>query len=281
MNDEGLDALDAFMLRMKSGIGLDTATKQRHKRRLLELRGDVVRLCRLVEISRPLDLDVVSTKARAAVGKSEGVAETLSVIPEQVALGDAEVPSELVVEPTNPSKSNVRELEIDSNTESKESGASKSAESTILPTTDYKTSSNLASPKGSSVVDNMPSMSSSEHASDTRTDEADVSADSLTEPVKLVTSATSDRSDSKAAPEDSEFTINSDAKLPSVDQGGEKSNVDLSCPDTTPLVQSNSDTVELVRFWQSRCITLIKINQKYINSKIYVAVFHYIFRCLY
>jgi len=62
MADEGLDALDAFMMSIKSG-GMDSKTKMELKRRGVELRQQRTQLERLVALARPCNLPPLSTKS--------------------------------------------------------------------------------------------------------------------------------------------------------------------------------------------------------------------------
>ena len=52
MENDGIDALDAFMMSIKSG-GLDTKTRTQMKHKLVELRQKCGRLERLVHIAKP------------------------------------------------------------------------------------------------------------------------------------------------------------------------------------------------------------------------------------
>ena len=47
------------MAQMKAGVGLDLATRQRYKRRLLELRAEAKRLQHLVLVSRPCQMQSI------------------------------------------------------------------------------------------------------------------------------------------------------------------------------------------------------------------------------
>jgi len=55
MEEEGIDALDAFMLSIKSG-GMDSRTRMELKRRGVELRQQRVQLERLVKLAEPCSL---------------------------------------------------------------------------------------------------------------------------------------------------------------------------------------------------------------------------------
>jgi len=55
MEEEGMDALDAFMMSIKSG-GMDSKTRMELKRRRVELRQERVQLQRLTTLARPCTL---------------------------------------------------------------------------------------------------------------------------------------------------------------------------------------------------------------------------------
>ena len=55
MEEEGVDALDAFMLSIKSG-GMDSRTRMELKRRGVELRQQRAQLQRLVAVAKPCSL---------------------------------------------------------------------------------------------------------------------------------------------------------------------------------------------------------------------------------
>ena len=61
MEDEGLDALDAFMMSMKSG-GMDSRTRMELKRRAVELRQQRVQLERLAAVAKPCSLPPIVSK---------------------------------------------------------------------------------------------------------------------------------------------------------------------------------------------------------------------------
>jgi len=61
MADEGMDALDAFMMSMKSG-GMDSRTRIDLKRRAVELRQQRTQLERLVALARPCNLPPLAAK---------------------------------------------------------------------------------------------------------------------------------------------------------------------------------------------------------------------------
>lgn len=52
MNDGEMDALDAYMSAIKSGM-MDTKTKMKIKRRLMELRQEEQKVRKLVNIAKP------------------------------------------------------------------------------------------------------------------------------------------------------------------------------------------------------------------------------------
>jgi len=61
MEDEGMDALDAFMMSIKSG-GMDSKTRVELKRRGVELRQQRTQLERLVALARPCNLPPLAAK---------------------------------------------------------------------------------------------------------------------------------------------------------------------------------------------------------------------------
>ena len=72
-----MDALDAFMCQIKAGVGLDTITKTKHKHRLVALHGEKLRLQRLVKLSAPLEVKLLSVNKpipTTAVEEEEEVA---------------------------------------------------------------------------------------------------------------------------------------------------------------------------------------------------------------
>ncbi|XP_061172890.1 kanadaptin-like [Saccostrea echinata] len=69
MQEEGMDALDAYMSAIKSGV-MDTKTKMKLKRQLLELRKEAQKLQKLINVAKPAALpelksNNVAVKARA------------------------------------------------------------------------------------------------------------------------------------------------------------------------------------------------------------------------
>lgn len=81
MESDDIDALDAYMSAIKSGM-MDTKTKMKLKRQLLELKQEEQRLRRLVNIAKPASMpelmskslkqDVKKTNVMATVGKMKG-----------------------------------------------------------------------------------------------------------------------------------------------------------------------------------------------------------------
>jgi len=61
MEDSGVDALDAFMMSMKSG-GMDSRTRMELKRRAVELRQQQTQLQRLAALARPCSLPPLDTR---------------------------------------------------------------------------------------------------------------------------------------------------------------------------------------------------------------------------
>jgi len=61
MEDDGIDALDAFMMSIKSG-GMDSKTRLELKRRAVELRQQRAQLDRLVALARPCSLPPPAAK---------------------------------------------------------------------------------------------------------------------------------------------------------------------------------------------------------------------------
>jgi len=61
MEEEGVDALDAFMMSIKSG-GMDTRTRMELKRRGVELRQQRLQLERLVALAKPCSLPRLDNK---------------------------------------------------------------------------------------------------------------------------------------------------------------------------------------------------------------------------
>jgi len=61
LEDEGIDALDAFMMSIKSG-GMDSKTRMELKRRGVELRQQRTQLERLVALAKPCSLPPLDTK---------------------------------------------------------------------------------------------------------------------------------------------------------------------------------------------------------------------------
>lgn len=55
MQEEGMDALDAYMSAIKSGV-MDTKTKMKLKRQLLELKKEEQKLQRMVNVAKPAAL---------------------------------------------------------------------------------------------------------------------------------------------------------------------------------------------------------------------------------
>lgn len=52
-DEEGLDAIDAFMESLKTGTTLDTRTKMKIKRELFELKQQRQKLAKLINIAKP------------------------------------------------------------------------------------------------------------------------------------------------------------------------------------------------------------------------------------
>lgn len=52
MQEDGMDALDAYMSAIKSGV-MDTKTKMKLKRQLLELKKEEQKLQRMVNVAKP------------------------------------------------------------------------------------------------------------------------------------------------------------------------------------------------------------------------------------
>ena len=61
MEDDGIDALDAFMMSIKSG-GMDSKTRLELKRQAVELRQQRAQLDRLVALARPCSLPPLAAK---------------------------------------------------------------------------------------------------------------------------------------------------------------------------------------------------------------------------
>jgi len=61
MEEEGIDALDAFMLSIKSG-GMDSRTRMELKRRGVELRQQRLQLERLVALAKPCNLPALDSQ---------------------------------------------------------------------------------------------------------------------------------------------------------------------------------------------------------------------------
>lgn len=55
MQEDGMDALDAYMSAIKSGV-MDTKTKMKLKRQLLELKKEEQKLQRMVNVAKPAAL---------------------------------------------------------------------------------------------------------------------------------------------------------------------------------------------------------------------------------
>lgn len=53
---DAVDPLDAFMQQVKSGKALDTTTRSKLKRRLLEARKEHMRVVKLADLARPSSL---------------------------------------------------------------------------------------------------------------------------------------------------------------------------------------------------------------------------------
>lgn len=55
MDNDDLDALDAYMMAIKSGV-MDTKTKMALKRQLMELKQEEMKIRKLVNIAKPASL---------------------------------------------------------------------------------------------------------------------------------------------------------------------------------------------------------------------------------
>jgi len=62
MEEEGVDALDAFMLSIKSG-GMDSRTRMELKRRGVELRQQRAQLQRLAAVAKPCSLPPLADRS--------------------------------------------------------------------------------------------------------------------------------------------------------------------------------------------------------------------------
>ncbi|XP_053408761.1 kanadaptin-like [Mercenaria mercenaria] len=72
MESDDVDALDAYMSAIKSGM-MDTKTKMKFKRQLLELKQEEQRIRKLVNIAKPASLPEISSKNSKTDVKKQGV----------------------------------------------------------------------------------------------------------------------------------------------------------------------------------------------------------------